>query len=524
LLEYGKRKVKTMGLSDRIESTVERWSDKWKDRIAGWVADTFFKTTEKVLDTIEDEGRGEAMPMLNKLRDIPDLPPEMSHILDMAEEKHMPQAVIAILPYMIGMLIGFGMGSARPVMNWSSYFVEKVVKSFRLPPEIYIPLERRYGKEFEGFVTDMADLGLSDERLEAMRKAFLYFPSPQEGINWLAHEVFEEDAVEKYGLDDEFEGLDPTVLDQIGITEEMRKRLWRDHWQHASFSQMVELLHRGLLINTKEAPEAPTTPEEWAARDAEGTEVLYDWFRIVEIPPFYREKLIRATWNVPTRVDVRRWYDMRVVDEKELYNVYHRQGYHGKDLENYVTWTKVYVDAPVIMNHFSKGWIDEAEVRSRLADLGLPDDRVEDFIKEKVAPEKPARVEKERDVTKSEIVKGVKKGIITPSDAIELLQEMGYDEDEATYILAINIEAETGSPESYQEFRRLTALYKKSQGKEAKVPSDVLIDAGKKLKQAEDKLKAAQSEGLDPSEIEQLKVALQEAQANYRSWLVAEQG
>ncbi|GAH44621.1 unnamed protein product, partial [marine sediment metagenome] len=51
---------------------------------------------------------------------------------------------------------------------------------------------------------------------------------------------------------------------------------------------------------------------------------------------------------------------------------------------------------------------------------------------------------------------------------------MGYDEFEAEYIIAINVEAGS-SPETPLEFRRLIESYKRSQGMDAKeIPEDVL--------------------------------------------------
>ncbi|GAI33122.1 unnamed protein product, partial [marine sediment metagenome] len=31
---------------------------------------------------------------------------------------------------------------------------------------------------------------------------------------------------------------------------------------------------------------------------------VWEWFRMVEIPPFWRENLTKLIWEIPTRVDV----------------------------------------------------------------------------------------------------------------------------------------------------------------------------------------------------------------------------
>ncbi|GAJ03211.1 unnamed protein product, partial [marine sediment metagenome] len=127
------------------------------------------------------------------------------------------------------------------------------------------------------------------------------------------------------------------------------------------------------------------------------------------------------------------------IDETELRSIYQRRGYFGKDLENYVVWTKVYVAFPDLIARWSKGWITEEEVRSELSTLGMPAERVEEMIQTKIKKVAPDRVSGERDLTKADIYKGVKTGRITRGEASELLTDLGFDEDEADFLLFINI-------------------------------------------------------------------------------------
>ncbi|GAI97695.1 unnamed protein product, partial [marine sediment metagenome] len=152
---------------------------------------------------------------------------------------------------------------------------------------------------------------------------------------WQAREVFEPEMVEKYGLLDEVELIERDLFYKVGMSDEMIENYWKAHWQHASWMQIVEMRRRELIT------------------DAD----VWEWFRMVEIPPFWRDNLIALIWEIPTRVDVRRWYDMGTIDETELRSIYGRRGYHGKDLDNYVIWTKVYVHFPDLMSRYKNGWI-----------------------------------------------------------------------------------------------------------------------------------------------------------------------
>jgi len=312
----------------------------------------------------------------------------------------------------------------------------------------------------ELFVDQLRKQGIGEDVEKLYKDSYLYYPSPAELVNWQAKEVFEPEMIAKYGLDAELEGVERDAFYKAGMSDEQITNFWRAHWEHASWRQVTEMLHRGLM-----------TEEE-----------VWDWFRLVEIPPFWRQKLIDMSWNVPTRVDVRRWWDLRTITEERLRELYHAQGYHGKDLDDYVLWTKIYVISGDLKDRYKKGWITSEDVADELKKAGMPDERIKEWVETIVKASKGERTTKERDLTKSEIVKGVKKGVITAEQGVELLMDMGYDEDEANYILLINIEALRGSPESFWEFKRITEGEKLSLGKKGKAVPETLIEAEKKYR------------------------------------------
>lgn len=406
-----------MSISQRIFNTVENWQAAWKDRLSGWLASVTLGALSKFLDRIEDETRDEATFSLGKIRDIPNLPPEFHTFIDRAEGKSMPQAVVAIIPYMVGIMIGLAMGAARPVANFMSYPIEKLIHSWRLDPIAIITAWRRDPEKYAHLFDDLKDQGWSDERIEALKFYTLFYPAPADLVRWQAREVFEPAMITKYGLDSEFAEIEKEPFYKAGMTDEQILNYWRAHWEHASWMQVVEMLHRDLV-----------TEEE-----------VYDWFRLVEIPPFWRDLLIQTAYTWPTRVDVRRWWDMRTIDEPELRRLYSGMGYRGVNLDNYILWTKVYVAFPDLIARWTKGWITEDDVRDELTALGMPYDRVTEMIQTKIKATQAERTTKERDLTKTDIYKGVKTAAITRDEAVELLQDLGFTEDEAVYLLEINI-------------------------------------------------------------------------------------
>jgi len=392
---------------------------------------------------------------ISQLRDDPDVPPGLRPIIDKSLASDEPSQILhGWIMSTLGTMSAV-MGLGRPLgRNWE-YIQERAMQSFRLDPISVITAWRKDPAAYEKYFDDLRDLGWNDERIEALKFITQFMPSAQDLVNWQAKEVFEPAMIAKYGLDDEFAGLDLTLFEKIGVTKEQALNYWRAHWEHASWNQVVEMVRRGQM----------TEADVW------------DWFRLVEIPPFWRDKLINISWAVPTRVDVRRFFDMKTIDEKRLREIYTAQGYHGKDLDDYVLWTKIYVDLPDLLARWKNGWITLEEVRSRLIGDGMGADAADELIQTKVKSVEPTSTAEGKELTKTEIYKGVKMGVITYEQGLDLIMDLDYTFDQADYLLITNVAVLTGSPETYMEFKDMTDKYRKAVGLEVQPGPEKLKQA-----------------------------------------------
>jgi len=81
---------------------------------------------------------------------------------------------------------------------------------------------------------------------------------------------------------------------------------------------------------------------------------------------------------------------------------------------------------------------------------------------------------KQKDLTKAEIIKGYKVGILSSSDAISALMSIGYEDWEASFLIAINTKFPEGSPQTLSEYERLVQEWRKSAGLSyVEVPDDL---------------------------------------------------
>lgn len=342
-----------------------------------------------------------------------------------------------------------------------------------------IPLMYRFPENKDLYVAILKRNGYDDDQIKIFMDSYLFYPSAQDLVTWQAREVFEVDAIEKYGLMAEFENLDLSGFSKAGINEEQAGNYWKAHWQHPAWRAIIEMAHRGLLTGKGDLPAPPATREEWLERDAAAQKEVYEWFRLVEVPPYWRDKMFSTIFKPLTRVDVRRMWDLRVIDRQTVYNTYRQLGYNDEAAEQMTLFTIVYELANDLKARYSKGWLGIEEVRTLIAGTGMPSERVEEWVQMVVSAGKGERLAKEKDLTKAEIVKGVKKEVITIEEGKDLLLDLGYDEWEAAFILAIEIEAMTGSPHTYLEFKQLTTLKKKATGDKCKLIPPKLLELEK---------------------------------------------
>jgi len=109
--------------------------------------------------------------------------------------------------------------------------------------------------------------------------------------------------------------------------------------------------------------------------------------RAQDIMPWWRDRLIQISYNPYTRVDIRRMYALGVLNLKQVYRAYRDLGYDHEKATNLTLFTHMMT------------------------------------------------MEKERDLTKSDILKGYEEKRLTREKAKELLQNLGYDEFEAEFYL-----------------------------------------------------------------------------------------
>ncbi|MCD6094180.1 MAG: hypothetical protein J7J51_05285 [Candidatus Omnitrophica bacterium] len=122
-----------------------------------------------------------------------------------------------------------------------------------------------------------------------------------------------------------------------------------------------------------------------------------------------------------------------IIDRKSAEDFLRRQGYSEEFIKVLFDLEKRELSRSELDRLYKYGLIDDRSYIQGLIKLGYKEEDAELML----SIIKGDRTEKERDLTKSEILSGYKAGIITKDDAMSLLTQLGYSPEEAEFLIAL---------------------------------------------------------------------------------------
>lgn len=218
----------------------------------------------------------------------------------------------------------------------------------------------------------LAEHAFEPETISELKKLTEVIPGVGDLINMSVKEAFNPAIVEKFGYDQEFpEGIVKWVEAQ-GLSRQWAEFYWYAHWLTPSIGQGFTMLHRL-------RPDVSDNPFE----EADMRELL----KILDVPVYWRDRLIDISYNPLTRVDVRRMHDLGNLDEKGVLNSYLDSGYNLENAQLMTEFTLDYNKEPikllskeVVLKAFKRGLFSESEAIQILEDAGWTSDQADFYI------------------------------------------------------------------------------------------------------------------------------------------------
>lgn len=221
--------------------------------------------------------------------------------------------------------------------------------------------------------TELHQLGWDDRYRDLLRQAAFPPPGVQDLIKMAVREVFSPEIAEQFG---QFKEIPPAYLGwakQVGLSEEWARNFWAAHWVLPSVQQGFEMLHRSVISGDD----------------------LERLFVALDVMPFWRKPLKDISFRPYTRVDVRRMFALGILDRAEVLRAYLELGFDDEKSENMTEFTVRYVESS-----------------------------------------RKVEKEKERDLTKGDIIGLFNDGLFNSAETFAQLVEMGFDTSEARLLIA----------------------------------------------------------------------------------------
>lgn len=280
----------------------------------------------------------------------------------------------------------------------------------KLSLETYVSLYRR-GQISERWFRETAKfLGFDNEAILDVLNITKYYPSVSDSITFAVREAFESDdklfihganVIPKHFKD---------IAKTIGLDEVWIKKFWHSHWRLLGVQQILEAFHRGFI----------------------NREVLLDYLRRLDYTEQDREVILNMSYNLLTRVDVRRVFEQGLMSSRELFDYYGTLGFSENDKILMTNLAKQlrFIDTKdlrkLYIDEFEQGLTSENEVRENLSHTGLDNDEINLFL---VYSDKVNELQFKIEL-KSQITQRFYEGLIDFDELVEQLRGIGVSNRE----------------------------------------------------------------------------------------------
>ena len=292
----------------------------------------------------------------------------------------------------------------------------------------------------EEFESNMKKLGFDDKQIEIYEKINRFYPSPSDFIHFAVRDVYNEAIVGKYGYDEEFPENIVEDVKKIGMDEKWIKYYWRAHWDLPSPTQGYEMLHRlnpdVLEVRGRAYEEMGLKPEEIKT----DLDTIRELLKIADYPKYWRDRLIAIAYSPITRVDLRRIYELGLIDRKELVARLQELGYTKSDAELLAVFFDTLKNQEMLDKVKSKlddlykaGKITKDEMKKYLENLGYSETEIDLLI---TYLDYEIREEKTKEQLKL-IETLFRKGIIDIEEVRTKLRNLGIESNMIDYYLSL---------------------------------------------------------------------------------------
>jgi hypothetical protein len=355
-----------VGLGSRIRNWMENIIPEWADRLQTWYGIATGRFMGDVVVDVLTEQRPEIEALRENIESGQVDISQIGEVIRAAQARGKPADMPIIYGYYMALILTYAIGVSGPAMRLAQYKADEALGSNRLDPATGIQAERMGAISQDAVNRQLREQGFDDENITAIWNAAIrllgdreiialwlrgelaggsveeklaelgyqpddvenlktlgqFIPPVQDIIRMAVREAFTPDAIQTFGLHDDFPSQVAEWGEKIGLSREWALNYWAAHWELPSVQMGFSMLHREVIDETE----------------------LKALMKALDIVPAWRDNLIDISYRVLSRVDVRRMYGLDVLKEDGVLKAYRDLGYNDQDAQSMTEFTIKYVE------------------------------------------------------------------------------------------------------------------------------------------------------------------------------------
>lgn len=338
----------------------------------------------------------------------------------------------------IGMVAGQAISPIlEPPLRPLAQQMNKLLPTQILPTAESLTLFRRKKVDEKFFKENLAEVGFNDKTADLLFQATEYFPNVNDGIRFAVREAFREDIATLFQLDENFEKLPLDFFEKMGIDKDTLRLFWRSHWELPSVGQGFEMFQRLSDL------QLPYKRDDLKALGLTEDDVRTNQFELntllttQDIMEPWRRRLTMIAYQPITRVDIRRFVENGTMTLDEAEFRFRELGNSPADAKLQVKFIRAGIVLDEVQPLLKSQDMTPDEAVDRLDKVIENKQRAQEIIDNYMLTIKKARVRKEKDLTRSQLEAAFEENLITENDFLAAMQEMGYDQDESEVIMIL---------------------------------------------------------------------------------------
>lgn len=398
------------GWGRKLEITLLRFIIQVYNAVTGPLFEARQKALGYIFDSIEDELKPVILPLLDEFDAQENLPAPLRRMSEHLRHSEPITFAAIATTIIVSAIVGFAMGMIRPFSQLAANKAMGIARPTRLDPPAAFAAWRRGTIGEEEFKKHCHQHGWPDIAIEAFSEIF----------------------AQRVGVGD----LSTLLLRQVTGEAEFDTELGKRGYKPDEIAKLKELQKVipgiGDLISMAVREAWDDDVARQYGYDDHFPDEFAIWAEKQGLSPEWAKKYWRAHWNLPGPTMAR---DMlwRTDMTEEDYDTLLRIADYPTAFRQWMTEVayRTYTRVDVRRMH-ATGVLGEKDVYRNYMDLGYPPDKAQKMTEFTIAYNTKA----ERDLSRTDVLNGLKIGYFKPEEAHALIVSLGYDEKEADYYIS----------------------------------------------------------------------------------------